>query len=85
VILDDEPAPKSADSRAAALLKEWRRAQAKKLGVPSFRVMSDRVLMAIAEDQPSNLAELMAIPGIGLKTVEKYGAQIYRVLDQARR
>jgi DNA topoisomerase-3 len=74
----------AADSRAAVLLKEWRRAQAKKQGVPSFRIMSDRVLMAIAEDQPGTLAELLAIPGIGLKTVEKYGAQIYRILDQAR-
>ena len=74
----------AADSKPAALLKEWRRAQAKKLGVPSFRVMSDRVLLAIAEDQPGTLAELLAIPGIGLKTVEKYGAQIYRILNQAR-
>jgi superfamily II DNA helicase RecQ len=47
--------------------------------------MSDRVLNAIAEDEPSTLAELLAIPGIGLKTVEKYGAQLYRILDQARR
>ncbi len=72
-------------TRAAAMLKEWRRAQAKKLGVPTFRVMSDRVLNAIADDQPATLAELLAIPGIGLKTVEKYGAQLYRILDQARR
>ncbi len=73
-----------AESRASVLLKEWRRAQAKKQSVPSFRIMSDRVLMAIAEDQPGTLAELLAIPGIGLKTVEKYGAQIYKILNQAR-
>jgi len=79
-IRSEEPA----DTKAAALLKEWRRAQAKKLGVPSFRVMSDRVLLAIADDQPGTLAELLAIPGIGLKTVEKYGAQIYRILNQAK-
>jgi DNA topoisomerase III len=67
-----------------ALLKEWRRTQAKKQSLPTFRIMSDRVLMAIAEDQPGTLAELLAIPGIGLKTVEKYGAQIYKILNQAR-
>ena len=50
-----------------ALLKEWRRAQAKKQGVPTFRIMSDRVLLAIAEDQPATLAELLAIPGIGIE------------------
>jgi len=83
-ILSDEPAEARSDSRAALLLKEWRRAQAKKQGVPTFRIMSDRVLNAIADDQPGTLAELLAIPGIGLKTVEKYGAQIYRILNQAR-
>ena len=75
----------SDDSRAVTLLKDWRKAQAKKQGVPSFRIMSDRVLMAIAEDQPRTLAELLAIPGIGLKTVEKYGSQIYKMLDQAKK
>ena len=72
------------DAKAVALLKEWRKAQAKKQGVPPFRIMADKTLMAIAEEQPSNLAELMAISGIGLKTVEKYGAQIYKILEQAR-
>lgn len=72
------------ETKAVALLKEWRKAQAKKQGVPPFRIMADKTLMAIAEEQPSNLAELMAISGIGLKTVEKYGAQIYKILEQAR-
>jgi DNA topoisomerase-3 len=80
----EAPVEVVSESRAAVLLKEWRRAQAKKQGVPSFRIMSDRVLMAIADDEPATLAELLAIPGIGLKTVEKYGAQIYRILNQAR-
>jgi len=41
-----------------------RKGLAKKQGVPSFRIMSDRVLLAIAEDEPSTLAELLAIPGL---------------------
>ena len=73
-----------ADSKTAAMLKAWRLAVAKKQGVPAFRVMSDRVLLAIAEDEPRTAAELLAIPGMGIKLVEKYGAQIYRVLNEAR-
>ena len=87
-----EPLSRSAtDAEALArhlktelMLKEWRRAQAKKLGVPAFRIMSDRVLMAIAQNQPRSAAELLAIPGIGIATVEKYGAQLYRILNQSR-
>ncbi len=71
-------------SRTELMLKEWRGAQAKKLGVPAFRIMSDRVLVAIAHNQPRSAAELLAIPGIGIATVEKYGAQLYRILNQSR-
>ena len=46
--------------------------------------MSDRVLLAIAENEPATAAELLAIPGIGIKLVEKYAAQIYRILDESR-
>jgi DNA topoisomerase-3 len=69
---------------AEPMLKDWRRALAKKLGVPAFRIMSDRVLLAIAENEPRTAAELLAIPGIGIKTVEKHGSQIYRILNEAR-
>ena len=57
---------------------------AAKRGVPAFRIMSDRVLLAIAEREPKTAAELLAIPGVGIKLVEKYGAQIYRILDESR-
>jgi DNA topoisomerase-3 len=66
-------------------LRTWRTSVAKKQGVPAFRIMSDRVLLAIAEDQPTNAAELIAVHGMGVKLVEKYGAQIYRVLNEATR
>jgi len=72
-------------AKAEAMLKQWRLGQAKKLGVPAFRIMSNRTLEAIAENQPRSAAELLAIPGIGIKMMEKYGAQIYRILDEARR
>ena len=75
---------RSQGSATAVKLKAWRRAVAAKQGVPAFRVMSDRVLLAIAENEPATAAELLAIPGIGIKLVEKYAAQIYRLLDESR-
>ncbi len=80
----DQTPPEKEETRAGAMLKEWRRAVAKKQSVPAFRIMSDKVLFAIAENQPRTAAELLAIPGIGIKAVEKYGAQIYRILNEAR-
>jgi DNA topoisomerase-3 len=72
------------ESAAGAKLKAWRRAVAAKQGVPAFRIMSDRVLQAIAEKEPKSAGELLAIPGIGIKLVEKYASQIYRILDESR-
>jgi len=77
-------APARPDSTVESMLKAWRLAQAKKSRVPAFRIMSDRVLLAIAENRPQTAAELLGIPGIGIKAVEKYGAQIYRILNEAR-
>jgi DNA topoisomerase-3 len=57
---------------------------AKRQGVPAFRIMTDKVLLAIAEQQPQTAAALFAIPGLGITAIEKYGAQIYRVVSAAR-
>jgi len=77
------PVPHS--DTAEKMLRAWRIGLAKKQGVPAFRIMSDKVLVAIAENQPATAAELLAIPGIGIKAVEKYGAQIYKILGEARK
>jgi superfamily II DNA helicase RecQ len=68
------------DSQVEDKLRVWRLAEAKRRGVPAFRIFSDQVLKAIAARRPATAAELLAIPGLGISTVEKYGAQIYRLL-----
>jgi DNA topoisomerase-3 len=64
-------------------LRAWRLAEARRRGVPAFRIFSDRVLRAIASTRPETASELLAVPGIKSSTVEKYGAQIYRILQVA--
>jgi superfamily II DNA helicase RecQ len=64
-------------------LRTWRLAEAKRRGVPAFRIFSDATLEAIAEAQPSTAAELLAVPGIGLKSVQDYGAAIFRLVAQS--
>jgi superfamily II DNA helicase RecQ len=85
-----EPAPRAArpetapDARIEDALRRWRLAEAKRRGVPAFRIFSDQALKAVAEKRPGTTAQLLAIPGIGISTVEKYGAQIYRILHESR-
>jgi DNA topoisomerase-3 len=65
------------------VLRAWRLAEAKRRGVPAFRIFSDQVLRAMVSRRPATARELLAIPGIGMSTIEKYGAQIYRILHGA--
>ena len=71
-----------------AALKAWRLAEAKNKGIPAFRILTDKALQAIAAKQPRTNSELLNLPGVGLKIVEKYGTQIFGILSsvsQSRR
>lgn len=65
---------------AVEALKSWRLTQAKKEGVPAFRVMTDKVLEEIAGERPADEEELAQIAGVGPRLVSRHGAAILRVL-----
>jgi superfamily II DNA helicase RecQ len=89
--VQSKPAPKARqptvgpDSGLEEALRIWRLAEARRRGVPAFRILSDQALRGIANNRPGTARELLAIPGIGITIVEKYGAQIYRILHEGRR
>ena len=70
------------DSRLEAALRTWRLVEARRRGVPAFRIFNDRTLRALATKRPGTTQELLAVPGFGISTVEKYGTQICRVLRE---
>ena len=75
------PKPRgAATERLEEALRSWRLAEAKRRGIPAFRIFTDAALKAMVERRPSTAAELLAVPGIGLKAVENYGAAIYRLV-----
>jgi ATP-dependent DNA helicase RecQ len=57
-------------------LKQWRREEAAKAGLPSFFVFSDTVLRSVVVAGPTTLDELKAVKGVGLDKVEKFGAAV---------
>ncbi|NMO22769.1 DNA topoisomerase 3 [Pyxidicoccus fallax] len=63
-------------------LKAWRLAEARKRKVPAFRILTDRVLGAIAMARPENGAELMAIHGVGPALTERYGTEILSLVSR---
>jgi ATP-dependent DNA helicase RecQ len=74
------PMSLSAEGEAiAARLKEWRTGEAKRLRVPSYCVLHDRTLTAVALARPVNPRQLLEIDGIGPGKAEKFGPAILEI------
>ncbi len=72
------------DPRIENALRSWRLEEARRRGVPAFRILTDKVLRKIAITRPATSDELLAIPGIGMSTIEKYGPSIHRIMNERR-
>ncbi len=72
------------DEELLGQLKEWRLATARELSVPAYVVFTDNTLIAIAESLPADDAALTAIPGIGARKLEQFGADVLELV-RARR
>ena len=62
------------ENRVEHALRFWRLSEAKRRSVPAFRIFGDRALKDTATNCPHNDADLLAVPGIGISIVQKYGA-----------
>jgi ATP-dependent DNA helicase RecQ len=61
-------------------LRAWRAATAKEQGVPAYVIFHDATLREIAATQPSSLAALGKVSGVGETKLAKYGQQVLNVL-----
>jgi superfamily II DNA helicase RecQ len=75
-----DPATFSAEEAALAKrLRAWRLAEAKKLGLPAFCVLSNQTLHSIVQARPATRGDLLGIYGIGAAKVERYGQSILQI------
>jgi DNA topoisomerase-3 len=63
-------------------LRNFRRQEATAKNVPAFRILTDRVLVAVARERPRSAAELLNVPGVGASLAKRYGAKLLAVIDQ---
>ena len=57
-------------------LREWRRQESEKLGLPQFFVLGSSTLRSIVLQHPHTLKDLESIEGFGTEKIDKYGAGI---------
>lgn len=65
-------------------LVQWRELEAKRKDRPRNRVLSDALLIAIAERAPESLSEMSDIQGVPLGAVRRYGDTLLECLSAAR-
>jgi ribonuclease D len=72
-------------SRELAILEvlyQFRETQAQQRDLPVFKIISDDALMALASAKPGTLRELGSVPGIGHGLLDRYGADLLKVIKQ---
>ncbi|MFI8072635.1 ATP-dependent DNA helicase UvrD2 [Streptomyces sp. NPDC086033] len=74
-----EDCPSDMDEGLYERLRDWRAVQAQRSGQPAFCVFTDKTLMAIAETVPDDEHELARIPGVGLRKLNRYGADVLTI------
>ena len=63
-------------------LRLWRRGVAQEQSIPAYVVADDRTLAGIAVRRPTTIDALLEVPGMGRSRVERYGAEILRILRE---
>jgi DNA helicase-2/ATP-dependent DNA helicase PcrA len=71
-----EDCPSDLDEGLYERLRAWRTGQARALGQPAYCVFTDKTLLAIAEVRPEGEAELASIPGVGVRKLHRFGADV---------
>ena len=69
------PAQQSLDQR----LREWRKSESERLGLPQFFVLGSSTLRSIVLNRPQTLTQLRSIAGLNPEKAEKYGPAIIEV------
>lgn len=72
----------SSDEKLTKLLRDLRKKEAKKIGVPPFVVFQDPSLDDMALKYPINMAELLNIHGVGEGKAKKYGKPFVELISR---
>lgn len=65
-------------------LTVWRKAEADRLKYPAYTILHQKALLGICNLLPTTRKELLAIPGVGKKIIDRYGAKLLELVDEYR-
>ncbi|MEI2766111.1 MAG: ATP-dependent DNA helicase UvrD2 [Dermatophilaceae bacterium] len=74
--------PPTHDPAVFEALRTWRSGVAREQAVPAYVVFTDATLTVLAERCPATLGELAAVPGVGARKLDLYGAAVLALLAE---
>lgn len=75
------------DRRQLATLEgllQWRNSEAERRDCPTFKVMGNKALVAIAIKSPNSLSGMTGLEGLFPRNVERYGKQFLQIVAEAQ-
>jgi len=66
--------------RRLGRLRDWRNEASEKSGVTTMAILPNYAMFEIARVRPTSERELEEVPGVGRRRLEKWGAEILRIL-----
>jgi ribonuclease D len=63
-------------------LWSWREAEAQRKDLPPFKILNDEVLIALAQQRPTSLAQLQQTRGVSTYLANGHGAALLRALEE---
>ncbi len=63
-------------------LVSWRRELARAAAVPAYVILDNKALRSVASSRPRSTDALLALPGIGPRKLERYGAALLEVVGR---
>lgn len=70
------------DRHLFEVLRQWRSEEAKRASKPTFTILHDTTLAAIATTKPTDMRELATLRGIGATKLEKYGNALLQIVRE---
>jgi DNA topoisomerase-3 len=61
-------------------LRAWRAAEARRTGVPAFRILNDRTLLGVATQTPGDEGALLQVAGVGPSVIRRYGPALLDIV-----
>ncbi len=79
----EAPGVEPADASLFEALRAWRRERATEQKLPPYVIFHDTTLAAIARRRPATVDALAEISGVGQAKLERYGADVLRVVAES--